>query len=818
MAIVVTQELPKLRSDLVISRQAGAVVLKDPTTGRFFRFGEAEHFITSQLDGTTPLAEVRRRAGEEFGSLPEPEVVERFVESLKRLGLLEADDATLDRPVARRRRTRGSALYLRLSAFDPDRLLDRLVGKVGFCFTPGFLVFSAAVIVLGLGIAVAEWSDITRDLERLWRVEMVLVAWLVIFAVSAAHEFAHSLTCKRFGGHVHEMGFLLIYFQLAFYCNVSDAWLFAEKSKRLWVTIAGPYLEIFLWALAVIIWRVTEPGTWPSAVALVVVATSAFRLFINLNPLIKLDGYYLLSDALGIHNLRARAFAYLKRRLSALVASPGRTPAEPTPRERRVYLAYGLLAGGYSAWLLGWVALMVGGFLTERYQGAGAIAYAGLLGLAFQNPLRRWAARPGFRAWRVRVNSRWVPIGGRVRVVLFLAFVLAALFLVPWELTVSGEFAVAPRHNADVRAEVDGIIAAVYVDEGQRVAAGELVAQLEDRDYRAELRAIEAQSDEMRARLKMLRAGPRVEERRVASQNLETAETRREHARRRLEEAERMQTARLAKATADVDVAEERLRYARNDLVRSRALFEGELVSRRALEESQERAAVGAKELAAARAEFAAVSAGDLALTGDLAGFRKELAVAQKEMEEARARLRLLEAGSRPEEIEGAEATLARLLSQRSHLEEQLRLVTVRSAVDGVVTTPKPRERVGQYMKKGDLIVEVHEFATVRVEIAVPERGIGDVKVGQPVIVKARAFPERPSEGRVTAIAPVAVKDEEAWRGKVFRVTTAVDNPDLLLRPDMTGTAKIYCGQRRLFDVLSRRLARYVRVEFWSWW
>src|SRR5439155_548946 len=276
----------------------------------------------------------------------------------------------------------------------------------------------------------------------------------------------------------------------------------------------------------------------------------------------------------------------------------------------------------------------VGGYLTERYQGAGAIVYAGLLGLAFQNPLQRWAARPGFRTWRERVNARWAPIGGRARVVLLFALVLAALFLVPWELTVSGEFA------------------------------------------------------------------------------------------------------------------------------RSGALFEGELVARRALEESLERPAVSDKELAAAQAEVAAVSAGDLALTGDLAGFRKELAVAQKEVEEARAQLQLLEAGSRPEEIEGAEATLARLLSQRSHLEEQLRLVTVRSAVGGVVTTPKPRERVGQYMKKGDLIVEVHEFTTVRVEIAVPEREIGDVKVGQPVIVKARAFPERPSEGRVTAIAPVAVKDE----------------------------------------------------------
>ena len=818
MSTVVTQELPKLRSDLVISRQDGAVVLKDPTTGRFFRFGQAEHFITSQLDGATPLEVVRQRAGEEFGSLPEPGTIEGFVGSLKRLGLLEADGAAQARPVAPRRRVRGGPLYLRFSAFDPDRVLERFVDNVAFCFTPAFLVISAAVIVLGIGIAMTEWDHITRDLRRLFRVEMVLVAWLISFVVSAAHEFAHGFTCKRFGGRVHEMGFMLIYFQPAFYCNVSDAWLIPEKSKRLWVTISGPYVELFLWAVAVIVWRVVEPGTLTSAVALVVVAAAAVRQFINLNPLIKLDGYYLLSDALGIPNLRARAFGYLKHRLSALVASPNVIPAAPTPRERRVYLAYGVLAGGYSVLLLGWVAVMMGGFLTERYQGTGAIAYAGLLGLAFQNPLQRWVAKPGFRAWRERVTPRWLPSGGRTRLVLLFVLVVAALFLVPRELTVSGEFAVAPRRNAEVRAEVDGIIAQIYIDEGQRVGAGELIARLEDRDYRAELKAVEAQSDEIRAKLKMLRAGPRAEERRVVIQNLETAETRREYARRRLDEAERMQAARLARVKADITVAEERLRYARNDLERSRVLFDGGLVSRRQLEESQERTAVGDKELAAARAELAAVSAGDLSLTGDLAGFRKEVAVAQNEAEEARAKLRLLEAGSRPEEIEGAEATLARLTSQRSHLEEQLGLVSVRSAVAGVVTTPKPREKVGQYMKKGDLIVEVHEVATVRAEIAVPEREIGDVRVGQTVIVKARAFPERPLEGRVTAIAPAGVKDEEAWRGKVFRVTTTLDNPDLLLRPEMTGTAKIYCGQRRLVDAVVRRLARHVRVEFWSWW
>jgi putative peptide zinc metalloprotease protein len=807
---------PKIRTDLVISRQNGSAVLKDPASGRFFRIGEAEYLITSQLDGATPLEVVRQRAGEALGSVPEPGAVEAFVATLRRLGLLETAGPTLDRPAPRG--GRGSWLYFRVSAFDPDPLLERLIGKVNVCFTTPFLVVSAVIVALGLGIAVAEWGDITRDLSRLWRVEMLAVAWLVIFAVTTVHEFAHGLTCKRFGGQVHEMGFLLIYFQLAFYCNVSDAWLLPERSKRLLVTAAGPYVEMILWALAVLTWRVTEPATWPSAVALVVVATSAFKLFINLNPLIKLDGYYLLSDALGVHNLRVHAFGYLKHRLSVLVGAARCPHAEPSPRERRIYLAYGLLAGGYSAWLLAWVAWMVGGFLTERYQGTGAILYAGLLGLVFRNPMRRWTASSGLLAWRQRVPARWRSVPGAVRFLMLLGLVLAAAYVVPWELAVSGEFSVTPRHNADVRAEVSGIIEQVYVDEGQRVTTGELIARLVDRDYRAELEAVEGHRDETRARLKMLRAGPRLEELRLARQNVETAETRLEHARRRYQEAGQMQAARVAQASADAALAEERLQYARNDLERSKARFRADRCSRRTLEEAQERAGVRAQELATAQADLGRVSAGDLGATGDVAGFRKELAVAQEESIEAHRRLQLVEAGSRPEEIEGAEATLRRLLNQQRHLEEQLARVTVRGSASGVVTTPKPREKVGQYVAKGDLIVEVHELSTINAEIAVPEREIGDVVVGQPVVVKTRAFPERGFHGQVIAIAPVAMREEEAWRGRVFRVTTAIGNSDLLLRPEMTGTAKIYCGQRRLFDILTRRLARYVRVEFWSWW
>jgi multidrug resistance efflux pump len=609
------------------------------------------------------------------------------------------------------------------------------------------------------------------------------------------------------------MGFLLIYFQLAFYCNVSDAWLFPQKSRRLWVTWAGPYFELFIWGLAVLAWRVVEPGTLTSAVALIIIATSGIKLFFNLNPLIKLDGYYLLSDALGIPNLRARAFAYvrstLKRWTGSAAAHTESDAAPSTPRERRIYLAYGLMAGLYSYWLLWYVAVGFGRYFTERYQAMGFFLYMGLLMMVFRSPLSKaMPSRPvSLAAWRERATAlrrRWTAVAAS-------GSALLLSLVVPLPLTVSGEFAVLPAHNSDLRAEVEGTIVQVLADEGQTVGKGDVVARLSDREYRVELLKLEAEIAERRAKLDMLSAGPRPEEFDLARKAVDTARTRREHVRRRYESAARTHASRLVRAKSELSAAEERLRYARNDLQRFQKLFEEQLVSRSQLEEAQERVAVRTKERDAAEAELTLLSADDLAES------RQELLVAQKEAEEASGRLALLSAGSRPEEIEAARAEITRLEAERVRLQNHLQLVNLVSPVSGVITTPKLTEKIGQYVKPGDLLAEVHELRSVRVEIAVPEREIGDVRVGQSVAVKARAFPERRFAGRVAAIAPAAFKDQ-AWRGQMVRVTTQIDNPDLLLKPEMTGNAKIYCGYRPIFELLTRRIARYVRVEFWSWW
>jgi putative peptide zinc metalloprotease protein len=801
---------PKLRTDLIISRQETKegvfFVFKDPLTGRFFRFREAEYFIARQLDGSTRADLIRQRAEERFGSALALDTLTKFVESLGRIGLLESGEPRRGDATGKKR-IRGSLLYLRYKAFDPDHLLNRLVGRLGLFFTPSFIGFSAFVVVCAMLITVLNWDQIAGDFRSLWRFGALLLAWLVVLLVTALHEFAHGLTCKHFGGEVHEMGFMLIYFQPAFYCNVSDAWLFPEKSKRLWVTFAGAYFEIFLWSLATLIWRMTEPETWVNFVALVIMTTSGIKTLFNLNPLIKLDGYYLFSDYLEIPNLRQKSIGYLRGLFKRLWRSAWQAP-EASPRERRIYILYGLLAATYSYWLLSYIVLAFGNYLVERYQGVGAILFGGFLMALFGNSLRGLlckAAAP-LRGMQNRFGSR------PIRILTVSAAFMAVLFLGRMELKVSGEFKVLPIHNSDVRAEVEGIIDEIYADEGDVVNKGVMIVRLSDRDPQAELRKITAEINEKRAKLKMLKAGTRREEIELTRMEAGTAKTRVEEALNYYQEAKHMRLERLSKAKAAVEKAKERVKYADQRLSMFKTLFTKQLISLKEFQEAEENDAVRVKELEEAEAEL------KLVLADDQGEIRKALKIAEKEIEEKQGKLKLLLAGSRPEEIEATEAEISRLEAQRQYTAEQLQLLRVLSPISGLITTPKLKEKLGQNVKKGDLIAQVHELKTIRAEISVSENEIADVQVGQEVVLKARAYPEKSFYGKISSVATTAIKGDNGQPTRTVLVTTQIDNHSFLLKPEMTGNAKIYCGRRSIIDLVTRRFVHYLRVEFWSWW
>jgi len=797
---------PKLRSDLTVSRQQTVdgprCVVKDGRTGRFFRFGELEQFIAEQLDGETPLDVVRARTEARFAAPLAPESLAGFVRSLAKSGLLQGEGEAQDRGARSPGRVRGTLLYLRFRLFDPDRLFDRLVGRVRFCFTPPFLVVSSALVIFAAALSIVGWTDIRGDLSRLYRLSSIPLFLLISLGLATAHEFAHGLTCKRFGGEVHDLGFLLIYFTPSFYTNVSDAWLFPEKSKRLCVGIAGPCVELVLWALATIAWRVTDVDTWINYAALLVMTLSGVKTLFNLNPFIKLDGYYLLSDYLELPNLRKRAFRYVGN-LAKRLAGPGeRVVTEISPRERWIYLAYGLVGSVTSLSILGYVIITAGGYLIDTHQSWALLVFAGLSGTKSRRKLRKLfggktrpddpeddgdiaedavatAAPPENGTDPGQPRSPRAPRPPWSPWLKWTALAVAAVALAAFgrlQLRIGGPVTVLPEQNADVRAQVDGFVEAILVDEGDTVQAGDLFARLSNPATVAELRKTEASIEDTRAQLKKAEGGPAPEE--------------------------------VTLNQVSVARVEDRFRSAQENATRLTHLFETGAATRQELQAAQD-----------------------------------QLTAAQHDRDDARGRLAMLYARIRPEDLQSARAKLTALEHQQRFLAGEVRAMTVVSPADGIVATPSRqlREMRGQLVTQGALLAKVYDFSTVRAQLIVSEKDIADVRVGQPVALRARAYPDVAFRGTVTAVAievtpqsglqttaggtastssssNTSTSSSSSGSPRTFVVTTRIDNHDLLLKPGMSGQGKIYAGERRIISLITRRLARTFKVEFWSWW
>ena len=122
-------------------------------------------------------------------------------------------------------------LYWHVNFFDPDRFFSWLEPKIRFVWTRGFAAVSLLVVAAALVVLVDGWHKFVGYLPSALRWETLVLVWLTLVVATFLHEFAHGLTCKHYGGEVHEVGFLLMFGMPCFYCNVSDAWLFPEKSQ-----------------------------------------------------------------------------------------------------------------------------------------------------------------------------------------------------------------------------------------------------------------------------------------------------------------------------------------------------------------------------------------------------------------------------------------------------------------------------------------------------------------------------------------------------------------------------------------------------------
>jgi putative peptide zinc metalloprotease protein len=495
-------ERPRLRPDLVLVEQTyrgeQSYIVKDPATRKYFRFRPVEIAVMHTLDGERTTAEAAAALAAQ-GLKVSAAAVGKFADKLKSMGLVERtlrerSVLLVERLRAQRRqrlrqsRFQGDIFRLRWSMGDPDHFMDRTIPYLRFCFTRGFVLASLVLFAVYAVVLAAKWPEFTAALGDLYHVRIsgsdLLVLWLTGTAVIVVHELGHGYTCKHFGGQVHEIGAMLLYFEPAFFCNVNDAWTFPELKARLWVTAAGSWIQMVLAGIAAIVWWAVTPDTLISQVALSAVLIGGFTtVVVNLNPLIPLDGYYALSDWLEVPNLRQRAFGHLGwlARRHLFRSDLPMPPADE--REQRLFVVYGLLAAGYIGSIFLLVGSLVHGWLSTALGAAGVAIFAGLVFAMVRGPIRSWGreAAAAWRRWRaVRAAEprRLRPIHAAAPA----AVVLLAGALVPRPITVTGGVMLSPASRVALVSPDTGVVFEVAAREGARVPAGAVLARIRSLD------------------------------------------------------------------------------------------------------------------------------------------------------------------------------------------------------------------------------------------------------------------------------------------------------------------------------------------------
>lgn len=349
----VLPERPKLRAELeltdAVERGIQYTYVRDPASRRYTRIGATARLAASLMDGTRNVETIVRDLSASRGEQVPRAAVDKLVADFTRLGFFENQTLRRKAPGAR-----GDVLYYIVPLVDPDRALDRVA------FLWRILVSLPVASLIGVliiaGAAAYAWGLSHGSLPQLG--ELSIADTVLLYALSllvvGGHELAHAFTLKRFGGEVHEMGVALIYFQPCLFCNVTDAYRL-PKARRLWVSFAGIYFQLAVWGGATLIagWLGPQDPIGRAALLLTMVS-GILAVFVNLNPLLKLDGYYMLADWLEIPNLRARAFAFVRTRIARIFRGP--SDADPRPRDAReaiILVVYGVLASAFVVVFLG---------------------------------------------------------------------------------------------------------------------------------------------------------------------------------------------------------------------------------------------------------------------------------------------------------------------------------------------------------------------------------------------------------------------------------------------------------------------------------
>lgn len=478
--------LPALRPDLQLSPAAPGLdgapqwTLADPLRGRYFKLGAAavrllRHWLLG--DPQRVLAAANAEPGVPLNEADLEELL-RFLSGHDLIAALDDTQRAsyAAKAVAMRQSPWKSVLhqylFFRIPLWRPDAFLNR-TWPVLERYGPGVLRWGLPLVfAIGLFLVMRDWQRFIATFPHLFSLGGALAFGVALTFAKLCHEFGHAFMAKRAGCRVQSMGLAFMVLLPMLYTDVSDAWRVRDRRSRLLIGAGGVLAELLLAVIALLAWSLLPEGPVRTAAFMLASATWITTLIINLNPFMRFDGYFLLSDLWGVDNLQSRAFALCRWRLREALFGYG----EPAPEPWSSTMRRRLLVWGYGSWL--WRAVLFLGIALAVYH-----LFFKVLGIFLMLVELAWFI--GLPIWREL--SEWWQRRDHAdpRKVLYTGFGLGALLLVlvvPWRGSVEVPAQLEATRASALHAPIAARLKSVHVQDGQAVEAGTLLLELESPD------------------------------------------------------------------------------------------------------------------------------------------------------------------------------------------------------------------------------------------------------------------------------------------------------------------------------------------------
>lgn len=477
--------LPILRRDIEIfagpleEDGSPTYVIHDPVTEGFSKIGWGEAVVLKRLRHTQTLEDLIREIRLETTLTSSPDDIAGLCREATARGLTTDLQVRPAEELARISKAQKVVplkwfarhyLFFRIPLIHPDRFLTKVLPRARFLASRPARLIYLLLAVLGLYFLTQRFEAYWSTFPHFFNLRGLIAYAMVIGVLKAAHEFGHAFVAKHYGVHVPVMGVALMVFAPVAYCNVTDAWRIRSRAKRLQIALAGIKVELVIGAAALALWGLTPPGILNSTCFLLSSTTLVSTFLVNLNPAMRFDGYYILSDLWGIDNLATQTTQFSKWWLRKRILGIEAQCPMPVQRKRKqcLILFYSIYAWTYRLLLYLSIAVIVYYKFTKT------------LGvLLFFMAIFVFVLRPVIEEIKVLMTMKNSikpnPILG-----LTLAITVLTLAWVIWPLSRirQAPAVFVPIFSQQVYALQSGQILEIKVRQGQRVAKGDLLAQL----------------------------------------------------------------------------------------------------------------------------------------------------------------------------------------------------------------------------------------------------------------------------------------------------------------------------------------------------